>query len=49
MSGICESCGKKAERLHTCPVCGAIVCIECLEGMGCKLCKGTISGNKKIS
>ncbi|MFP4045718.1 MAG: orotate phosphoribosyltransferase [Candidatus Aenigmatarchaeota archaeon] len=43
MTGICQSCGKKAE-LHTCSFCGAQVCSECLLDRGCKICKGRLEG-----
>ncbi|MFQ6020566.1 MAG: hypothetical protein ACE5J4_00915 [Candidatus Aenigmatarchaeota archaeon] len=36
--GLCQACGKVATQ--TCKVCGATVCIQCMDNMGCKICHG---------
>ncbi|MDY6770553.1 MAG: orotate phosphoribosyltransferase [Candidatus Nanohaloarchaea archaeon] len=40
MAGICESCGEVTEKLHTCDMCGAQVCSDCMKPSGCKVCGG---------
>ncbi|WP_230740109.1 hypothetical protein [Methanooceanicella nereidis] len=38
MAGLCNICGKPAGRLHTCTLCGNIVCDECMYEDVCKKC-----------
>jgi len=41
LHGRCQACGKLGP-LTICSVCHASVCVNCLEGVGCRLCHGGV-------
>ncbi len=38
VAGLCSICGKPAGRMHTCKLCGRIVCAECSRDDVCVEC-----------
>jgi len=47
VAGMCDICGKLLVK-HTCPLCGAKVCLVCYDQKG-KVCKNCAGGRKMES
>jgi hypothetical protein len=40
VAGLCSICGEPAGRMHTCKLCGRIVCVKCARDDICVECLG---------